>query len=348
MPHPHATVSLSRRSILAGAVVAATAVTLPGAATAAPARRRRDNQVQVVTDGSALYELAAVPSLGQVFVGNPWRVSDREPRRRVFAIDGDASAVVGEIDLGQVSPFGLTAHPTKPLLYAGDQLFTRSVVKIDARGLQVTAGVTLDGQPRGMAVNPATGKLYVTLTNQGQVAVLDARTLNLLKMITIGPVEPAKVAVNPETNRVYVANAARRADGTSVSVIDGDTDQVIDTVPVEPYALGIAVNPVTGKVYVSNYASGTVSVLDGGSHTVVGRATVGEAPVSVEANPLTNRIYVAHFTPAGGVSIIDSDTHTVRRVDAVPATLGLAIDATRDRVYAASQTGGVVAAVDLT
>ncbi|HEX5740163.1 MAG TPA: YncE family protein, partial [Pilimelia sp.] len=335
------------RALLAGAAGLAAAA-LPAAgppSAAAAAVRRRTSPLRVVTDGSALYELAALPSLGRVFAANPWRLSDKEPRRRVFAVDADATAVVGEVDLGAVSPFGLTAHPEQPVLYAGDQVFTRAVVKIDARELRVTASTTLDGQPRGMAVNPATGKLYVTLTNQGRLVVLDARTLAPRRVVEIGPVEPAKIAVDAVRNRVYVANAARRTDGTSVTVLDGDRDEIVDTVPVDPYALGIAANPVTGKVYVSNYSAGTVTVLDADTHRVVGKAVVGEAPVAVEVDPRTNRVYVAHFTGAGGVSVIDSATHSVRRVPAVPATLGLAVDPTRGRVYAASQTEGLLAAV---
>ena len=61
---------------------------------------------------------------------------------------------------------------------------------------------------------------------------------------------PVAVAVNPVTNRIYVANDL----GNSVTVIDGATipPAAVATVPVGLFPSAIAVNPVTNKVYVAN------------------------------------------------------------------------------------------------
>ena len=50
---------------------------------------------------------------------------------------------------------------------------------------------------------------------------------------------PRSVAVNMNTNRIYTANQ----DSDTVSVIDGDTNAVVATVPVGSYPWGVAVNP---------------------------------------------------------------------------------------------------------
>ncbi len=65
------------------------------------------------------------------------------------------------------------------------------------------------------------------------------------------------MAVNPITNRIYVANNG----GGRVSVIDGAENTVIDTVGVGNDPWGVAVNPVTNLVYVANSLDGTVSVI---------------------------------------------------------------------------------------
>ena len=81
--------------------------------------------------------------------------------------------------------------------------------------------------PWGVAVNPATNRVYVANMGSGTVAVVDGAVDRVVATIPVG-LHPAQLAVNPETNRVYVAN--RRS--ASVSVVDGAADRVVATIPV--------------------------------------------------------------------------------------------------------------------
>ena len=56
------------------------------------------------------------------------------------------------------------------------------------------------------------------------------------------------MAVNPNTNRIYVANH----DSNNVSVIDGASNTVVATVAVGTGPYGVAVNPNTNRIYVAN------------------------------------------------------------------------------------------------
>src|SRR5260370_4233661 len=71
---------------------------------------------------------------------------------------------------------------------------------------------------------------------------------------------PVAVAVNPVTNKIYVATSR----GT-VTVIDGGTNTVCNTCTVAagttPYA--VAVNPATNKIYVANHNNNNVTGIDG-------------------------------------------------------------------------------------
>src|ERR1700712_1180829 len=73
---------------------------------------------------------------------------------------------------------------------------------------------------------------------------------------------PYAVAVNPVTNKVYVANE----NSGTVTVIDGATNTTT-AVAVEGTPHALAVNPVTNKVYVVNTGSGTVTVIDEDTNT---------------------------------------------------------------------------------
>src|SRR5271157_4725241 len=80
--------------------------------------------------------------------------------------------------------------------------------------------------------------------------------------ITAGT-DPYAVAVNPVTNRIYVANKG----SDNVTVIDGATNGTT-TVPACFDLATIAVNPATNKVYVAGSGNGKVIVIDGATNGV--------------------------------------------------------------------------------
>src|SRR2546427_5437303 len=57
---------------------------------------------------------------------------------------------------------------------------------------------------------------------------------------------PTGVGINPTTNEIYVANSG----SSSISVIDGATNNIISTIPIESQARDVSVNPVTNMIYV--------------------------------------------------------------------------------------------------
>ena len=81
---------------------------------------------------------------------------------------------------------------------------------------------------------------------------------SVVKTINVGK-SPDGVAVNPNTNMVYVANAY----SNMTSVIDSSTNTLVTTIAVGNSPSAVAVNPNTKMVYVVNYNDNTVSVIDG-------------------------------------------------------------------------------------
>src|SRR5215471_17971442 len=66
---------------------------------------------------------------------------------------------------------------------------------------------------------------------------------------TISVPNGGAVAVNPVTNKIYVANR----NTANVTVIDGATNNTT-TVAAGTTPVAIAVNPITNKIYVANQA----------------------------------------------------------------------------------------------
>jgi len=111
-----------------------------------------------------------------------------------------------------------------------------------------------------------------------------------------GGSNPVAVAVNPVTNKIYVAN--QNLSSNSVTVIDGRT---IRRKPSRlAHLLARRGHPVTNKIYVANYNNipggsntGTVTVINGSNNTTQ-TVTAGSTPIDVAVNPVTNKIYVAN------------------------------------------------------
>ena len=101
--------------------------------------------------------------------------------------------------------------------------------------------------------------------------------------ITAG-INPRAVAINPVTNKIYVANV----NSANVTVIDG-ANNTTATVPVGTTPFAVAVNPVTNKIYVANSGSSNITVIDGANNSVTNVAA-GINPFAVAVNPMTNKI----------------------------------------------------------
>src|SRR5260370_31735206 len=85
---------------------------------------------------------------------------------------------------------------------------------------------------------------------------------------------PAALAVNPVTNKVYVANNG----GNNVTVIDGATNTT-STVAAGAFSLAVAVNPLTNKIYVS-----------GSNVTVITEQQTQAIPLTVAISPLAGNV----------------------------------------------------------
>ncbi len=151
--------------------------------------------------------------------------------------------------------------------------------------------------------------------------------------------QPVSAAVDPITNKLYVANQL----GNSVTVIDGATNNAT-TVSVGSQPIAVAVNALTDKIYVANYLDGTLSVLDGvtNSSTTV---AVGSQPVSIAINPVTNKIFVANYLSAT-VTIVDGLTNATQTVAAGIAPVSVAVDPASNKIYVANQLSSTVTVID--
>jgi YVTN family beta-propeller protein len=201
--------------------------------------------------------------------------------------------------------------------------------------------IAVGSSPFAMAVNPATGQVYVANNSSNTVSVINGATNMVTATVTVGT-QPEAVAVNPVMGQVYVANKG----SNNVSVIDGASNTVITTVPVGTQPEAVAVNPVTGQVYVANFNSSNVSVIDGASNTVITTVPVGTQPEAVAVNAVTGSVYVVN-TGSSNVSVINGASNTVTtNVIVGLESQAVAVNEVTGKVYVPSVFDGTVSVID--
>ena len=155
------------------------------------------------------------------------------------------------------------------------------------------------------------------------LSVMPAQGQTVIATVPVGGT-PARLAVNPATNKIYVPNYR----SNNVTVIDGATNSTITvTDPNASAPFALAINQVTNKIYVPNSGSNNVTVIDGATNSAT---TITDpnarVPVDVAVNQVTNKIYVVNGGSVN-VTVIDGDTNSTATVTDPNAAGGAEISA---------------------
>ncbi len=156
------------------------------------------------------------------------------------------------------------------------------------------------------------------------------------------------VAVNPETNRVYVASPPMDA----VFAVDPTGDgSVIDTIPVGDRPSGLAVVTTTNKIYAANFGSWTVTAIRGSDHTRLADIYAGAQACKVAADSDDARVYVAnHLEIDNGAAAINSQTdeflYYYTRLHATQGRYGIDLDPAAEKLFIAARDAGLIVIQD--
>lgn len=269
----------------------------------------------------------------------------------VSVIDGDTNKVIKTIPLGSgklappgcddtnncttgAGPYQAAVNPNTNKIYV-DNYFDHTISVIDGWSNQQVATIKIGNAPYGIAVNTITNRIYDVDSNG--ITVTDGRTDTVIATISVGT-NPLWVAVNEQTNRIYVANN----NDDTVSVIDGRSNKVIDTIAIPPglvparctdnctsygsAPVALAISRASNTIYVTDFLTGALSLIDGYSNRVLGSITVGSGapvppdcfvtstctsfgsePFAVAVNDETGKIYVLNLNDRT-ISVL-RDTH---------------------------------------
>jgi YVTN family beta-propeller protein len=269
----------------------------------------------------------------------------------------------------------IAVNPATNRIYVANEL-TNDVTVIDG-ATHATATVAVGARPQHIAVNPVTNRIYVSNGGSSSQSVIDGATLavthlitggngpfvintvtNKIYMLRLGPTDevtiidgathdyysialdswtPVSHAVNPNTNRLFVANYTT-GDVRVVDLTSTSDHPPTRSVGVWSKPVAVAVNPNTNKAYViTEDPRGPINVIDGASLAAVSFAPAGHAqgPRAIAVNASTNKIYAAFN---GEVVVIDGATNALTFVPSVSA-VGIAVDPVTNRIYVAGAQG---------
>ncbi|MFI0980015.1 endoglucanase [Streptomyces sp. NPDC021093] len=222
-------------------------------------------------------------------------------------------------------------------------------------GLPVGTPVTLPSRSQVMALDPATGTLYLALADR--IGAYDTRTGRLTADWAAVTGNVNHLALDPGAGRLYVGNQTAK----SVMVYDTASGKPVGepvVLPVFPAGLAVDTNSHTG------YATHVTSVRENGqtvfrniltgvdgatgrATTTLNLGTTALGSMGVTVDPATGTGYVANLA-AGSVFTVDLRANQVTgtlEVGGNPKTM--VHDAGTSTLYVAQTTAGAVAAVDL-
>ncbi len=223
---------------------------------------------------------ALVPSSNALFVAD--RASSS-----VSVVNLSIGEVVQQTRVG-VGPVAALFDPDNDRVYVAN-LYNDAISVLNASsGLVATAPISTGEGPAGLALDPATGDLFVTLSSSSRVQVFSTANGTLVGQIPVGT-DPLGLALDPVSGYLFVAN-----DGAeSVSVI-----QVATLTNVGEFFVGmspedVAFDNASGLVYVLNAGSSNVTVIDGSSAQVVGSIPTIFLPDGLAVDPAASELFVS-------------------------------------------------------
>lgn len=324
---------------------------------------KKEAVIATVNVGRYPHGVAANKETDRVYVAN-------FNERSISVIDGTTNEVIDTIEVGR-GPRDVAVNARTNRLYAANLLahdvsainnkilawvglrlyqakFTVSV--IDGHTNETLAHVSVGTNPWIVELSEATNRIYVANYGSYSVSVIDSESNEVIVTIGMGLFRtPGGIAVNEETNHVYITNTFHLGPldlgAGRLLIVDGNTNEVLSTLRVGRKA-HVAVNERTNRVYVTSRHSGTLSVIDGHTNEVIATLDVGPDPYGLAVNEEGNRIYVANHD-GKSVSVIDGHSNeALYTIDVGTSPVFVAVNEATGRAYVTNSDDDTVSVLE--
>lgn len=180
--------------------------------------------------------------------------------------------------------------------------------------------ITLKRPGADWVKTPDDKRLFVTMPEAGQVAVVDTDTFKVTGHVEAEP-NPMRIAFQPDRQYLWVGNDAQKPGKSGVTVIDAGTLAVAAHIPTGAGHHEIAFSPDSRYAFVTNLGAGTVTVIDIRRLEKVKDVRIGRAPISLAFSRMSQALYVAEGA-SGTIAVVDGERHEIAARIATKPGLG--------------------------
>ena len=211
------------------------------------------------------------------------------------------SGVTTHVVTGVLSARGVAFDAARNLIYVVGWDWLNVV---DGMTYAVTKTLRLgtDVDAYAAAFNPVNGKLYISGFNSHKIMIVNVANWSVTRIDhtnTYPLSHPSYVAVNPITRKAYVTNHPGTAPSW-VTVIDGDTDQIVNSIYLSGDLYGITADSVHNRVYVASISAARLYAVDGATDTSIGDIIIVRA---LDNRPVPLRMVAVNPSVGGNLHI---------------------------------------------
>src|SRR5574341_293747 len=201
----------------------------------------------------------------------------------VSVVDTEGRKAVATILVGAY-PHGIRVSPDGKQAYVAN-LKGGTVSIIDTEARKEVAKIPVGKGPAQVGFTPDGRLAFASLSQEDKVAVIDPAARKVIKKLIVGTV-PIQVYATPDSRLLFVANqGTKKSPGTTVSVINLESLEVVKTIETGPGAHGVVVSSDGRYAYVTNIYANSVSVIEVKDLQVVGTISVGRGPNGISTTP---------------------------------------------------------------
>ena len=215
-------------------------------------------------------ETFAVHPNGNIYISN-------EDDAKASAFDPRTGEQVMEVGVG-LEPEGVAISPDgRHVIITSESTNMLHVIQVPEH--IIVANILVGARPRAATFTSDSKIAYSTSEISGEVKKVDMTTFEVIGVQKIADekAKPKDVILNKDETKLYVAGG--RAN--QVIVMDAETMEVIEGIPVGKRVWGLAMTKDGSKVFSTDGVSGTVSVIDTAKDEVIKTIEVGKFPWGV-------------------------------------------------------------------
>jgi YVTN family beta-propeller protein len=171
-------------------------------------------------------------------------------------------------------------------------------------------------------------KAYVSLANDTIGYITDTKN-PIIDSIGVDEA-PSGVAINKNTNKIYVSNGQR------ITVIDMNSKTIIKNIEWTARIGALAINYSTNQIYgIDGFGTNRIIVINGDTDTITGTIMTGSNPFNMAINNITNRLYVVNASNTSpSISVVNCNTNTViQTLSVVAIPISIAVNPVTNKIY---------------